>query len=243
MEKFWNSPTFQFQSHRKVSWNVGTFFSDHLIYKQSTWSFLEAANEMINADGFIKLVTKEKYDAITAIEEADAKCTDQVLVCTIFAVAFLNRNKIHFAPSQIDVTSLEKEDRTQIHQTMKEIFNKVSSTTITEGDKKFIKCFRFNKKSMLFSSNISTNIFYLKKYFFFINLPHQMTEEQNGFGRMSTRISCCTKRISTQCKRYRVWHLWWMGLEHRPSLMLEQRINVAKQRKWHVLDDVNHRLL
>lgn len=43
---------------------------------------------------------------------------------------------------------MEKEQRTQMHQTIKEIFSKVTSTTINEGDKKYIKCLKLNKKSM-----------------------------------------------------------------------------------------------
>lgn len=49
--------------------------------------------------------------------------------------------------SQIDVTSMEKAERTQIHQTIKEIFSKIASNTVGEGDKKFIKCFKLNRKS------------------------------------------------------------------------------------------------
>lgn len=36
-------------------------------------------NESVNAE-IIQLVTQEKYDAILAIEKADKKCTDSVLV-------------------------------------------------------------------------------------------------------------------------------------------------------------------
>lgn len=45
---------------------------------------------------------------------------------------------------------MEKGDRTQIHNMIKEIFNTIASTTIDQDGKKLIKCTKRNKKSKQF---------------------------------------------------------------------------------------------
>lgn len=42
---------------------------------------------------------------------------------------------------------MEKNKRTQIHHTIKEVFHTIASATVDENDKKFIKCSKQNKKS------------------------------------------------------------------------------------------------
>lgn len=42
---------------------------------------------------------------------------------------------------------MEKNDRTQIHHSVKEIFSNITSTTVERDDKKYIRCARQNKKS------------------------------------------------------------------------------------------------
>lgn len=48
---------------------------------------------------------------------------------------------------QIDVTEMDKTERTQIHHTIKEIFHTVTSATVDDKDRKFIKCSKQSKKS------------------------------------------------------------------------------------------------
>lgn len=43
---------------------------------------------------------------------------------------------------------MEKAERTQVHQMIKELFNSVNSITVDKDGKKFIKCMKQNKKSM-----------------------------------------------------------------------------------------------
>ncbi|XP_031640468.1 pseudouridylate synthase 7 homolog [Contarinia nasturtii] len=83
-----------------------------------------ASNESEKAD-LIRLITQEKFDAILAIEKADKQCNDEVL---------------------IDATSMEKTERTQIHQLIKGNFSSVNSTTFDKDDRKFIKCTKLNRK-------------------------------------------------------------------------------------------------
>lgn len=45
---------------------------------------------------------------------------------------------------------MEKAERTQIHQMIKEVFNSVNSITVDKDGKKFIKCMKQNKKSMYY---------------------------------------------------------------------------------------------
>lgn len=51
-----------------------------IIYFNIWKNIADASDVPANADDFIKLVTQEKYDAISAIEKADKKCSDSVLV-------------------------------------------------------------------------------------------------------------------------------------------------------------------
>lgn len=48
---------------------------------------------------------------------------------------------------QIDVTAMEKPERTQIHQMLKEVFKTIGSSTTDQDDKKFIKFFKQSKRS------------------------------------------------------------------------------------------------
>lgn len=48
--------------------------------------------------------------------------------------------------------AMEKGERTQIHQMIKEVFNTISSITIDIDENKYIKCLKQNRKSEQTSS-------------------------------------------------------------------------------------------
>lgn len=53
---------------------------------------------------------------------------------------------------------MEKAERTQIHNMIKEVFSSIGSATLDENDKKFIKCGKQNKKSKQLTQLISLRV-------------------------------------------------------------------------------------
>lgn len=87
---------------------------------------------------------------------------------------------------QIDVTAMEKPERTKIHQMIKECFKSVSSTTVEIDGKKFIKCLKQTKKGMYCSRiRILLHFFYLTPHLLYIYFVAKVMVEHVGYGHMN----------------------------------------------------------